>query len=130
MEELVAGIFLSAEEHSFSHYRTFICRCLLFVIFLLTFFRADPRILIFDEATSALDSESEHLVQKAMEEVVVGRTVLMIAHRISTIRHAHIIVAMENGKIVEMGSHDELVAKKGLYEKLVAAQMQNSVLQL
>eukprot|EP00026_Physarum_polycephalum_P005532 Phypoly_transcript_05567.p1 GENE.Phypoly_transcript_05567~~Phypoly_transcript_05567.p1 ORF type:complete len:604 (+),score=103.38 Phypoly_transcript_05567:30-1841(+) len=84
----------------------------------------NPRILIFDEATSALDSENEQMVQKAMEEVVVGRTVLIIAHRISTIRNAQIIVVMQNGKIVEMGPHGELMAKQGFYEKLVAAQMQ------
>lgn len=62
----------------------------------------DPKILIFDEATSALDSENERMVQKAMEEVVVGRTVLIIAHRISTIRNAHVIVVMDSGNLLEI----------------------------
>ena len=61
---------------------------------------------------------------------MVGRTVLIIAHRISTIRNANVIVAMENGRIAEMGTHEELVNRRGLYEKLVAAQMQNNAMQL
>jgi len=85
----------------------------------------DPKILIFDEATSALDSENERMVQRAMREVVVGRTVLIIAHRISTIRNAHTIVAMDGGEIMEVGGHDELMAKNGLYSKLVNTQLQN-----
>ncbi len=67
------------------------------------------------------------MVQRAMEEVVVGRTVLIIAHRISTIRNANVIVAMESGRIVETGTHNELLAKRGLYEKLVTTQLQNDV---
>ena len=62
--------------------------------------------------------------------MVVGRTVLIIAHRISTIRNANVIVAMDGGRIAEMGSHDELMSKRGLYEKLVATQMQNNIMQL
>ena len=78
-----------------------------------------PRIMILDEATSALDNISERQVQAALERATTGRTVLVIAHRLSTIRNADHIVVMEAGKVVEQGSWDELVAKKGLFEKLV-----------
>lgn len=83
--------------------------------------------MIFDEATSALDSENERLVQKAMSEVIVGRTTMIIAHRLSTVRRADVIVVMKEGRIEEMGSHDQLVARQGLYEKLVATQIQNDL---
>ena len=82
----------------------------------------DAPILLLDEATSALDSESEALVQKALEEAAKGRTTLAIAHRLSTVRKADRIVVMEKGCIVEMGSHDELVASGGLYARLAAMQ--------
>jgi len=85
----------------------------------------DPKIIIFDEATSALDSENERLVQRAMEEVVIGRTVLVIAHRISTVKRADVIITMQEGKIVETGKHDELLALGGLYCQLVTTQLQN-----
>ena len=79
----------------------------------------NPRILILDEATSALDYESEAIVQRNMAAICDGRTVIVIAHRLSSVRHAHRIVAMDRGRIVEMGSHDELVAKpNGLYAHL------------
>ena len=78
--------------------------------------------MLLDEATSALDSESEALVQKALEEAAKGRTTLAIAHRLSTVRKADRIVVMEKGRIVEMGSHDELVASGGLYARLAAMQ--------
>ncbi|MBR9988943.1 MAG: ABC transporter ATP-binding protein [Gemmatimonadetes bacterium] len=82
----------------------------------------DPPILIFDEATSALDSESERLVQEAIEHLLEGRTVFVIAHRLSTILKADQIVAMEGGRIVQRGTHDELVAEGGLYRKLYRLQ--------
>ena len=78
-----------------------------------------PRVLIFDEATSALDYESEAIIQKNMRAICQGRTVFIIAHRLSAVRHAHRIIAMEKGRIAEMGSHDELIAKpQGLYAHL------------
>jgi subfamily B ATP-binding cassette protein MsbA len=82
----------------------------------------DPRILILDEATSALDSESESLVQEALNRLMSGRTCFIIAHRLSTVRHADVILVMRNGQIVERGRHDELVAQGGLYESLVRRQ--------
>jgi subfamily B ATP-binding cassette protein MsbA len=82
----------------------------------------DPPILIFDEATSALDSESERLVQEAIEHLLEGRTVFVSAHRLSTIRHADQIVVMENGRIVQRGRHEELLAEGGLYRHLYRLQ--------
>ena len=78
----------------------------------------NPPILILDEATSALDTESERLVQSALETLIADRTVLVIAHRLSTIQKADMIIVMDEGRIVEQGNHDNLVAKKGLYSKL------------
>jgi ATP-binding cassette, subfamily B, bacterial MsbA len=82
----------------------------------------DPPILILDEATSSLDSESERLVQVALERLMVGRTTLVIAHRLSTIRKADRIVVLVKGRIVEQGTHDELLAQKAEYNKLYALQ--------
>ncbi|XP_037087475.1 LOW QUALITY PROTEIN: mitochondrial potassium channel ATP-binding subunit-like [Pollicipes pollicipes] len=79
----------------------------------------DPRILVLDEATSALDAESEKVVQEALDRVVTGRTVLVIAHRLSTVRNADTIAVIADGKVAEMGSHAELVRKRGLYWDLV-----------
>jgi subfamily B ATP-binding cassette protein MsbA len=82
----------------------------------------NPPIMILDEATSALDTESERLVQEALEKLMQGRTSLIIAHRLSTVQHADLIVVLHAGQIVEMGSHEELILKKGNYQKLVAMQ--------
>lgn len=82
----------------------------------------NPPIMILDEATSALDTESEKLVQVALENMMQNRTSIVIAHRLSTIQKADVIVVMQKGKIVEQGSHDELIAKQGTYNKLVTMQ--------
>ncbi len=82
----------------------------------------NPPIMILDEATSALDTQSEKLVQDALEKMMASRTSLVIAHRLSTIQKAHLILVMEKGKIVEQGTHEELLAKKGQYSKLVDLQ--------
>jgi subfamily B ATP-binding cassette protein HlyB/CyaB len=79
----------------------------------------NPRILIFDEATSALDYESERIIQNNMRAICQGRTVLIVAHRLSTVRQADRILVMENGRLAEHGSHDELMAHGGLYANLV-----------
>lgn len=82
----------------------------------------DPRILILDEATSSLDTESEALVQEALERLMQGRSCLIIAHRLSTVRNADRILALQNGKIVESGCHEELIEMNGLYARLVRQQ--------
>jgi len=82
----------------------------------------DPRILILDEATSSLDTESEILVQQALERLMQGRTTFVIAHRLSTIQGADIIVVLNKRKIEEIGSHKELLAKDGLYARLYRKQ--------
>jgi len=82
----------------------------------------NPPIMVLDEATSALDTESEQLVQKALEEMTKNRTSLVIAHRLSTIQRADLIVVMKQGEIVEQGKHEDLLAKKGEYFKLVTMQ--------
>ncbi|MEO1669597.1 MAG: ABC transporter ATP-binding protein [Cyanobacteria bacterium J06631_2] len=84
----------------------------------------DPRILILDEATSALDSESEALVQEALERIMQERTVFVIAHRLATVRRADRILVLEKGQIVESGSHQELLARDGAYAKFYARQFQ------
>jgi subfamily B ATP-binding cassette protein MsbA len=82
----------------------------------------NPAILILDEATSALDSESEKLVQDALNKLMKGRTSFVIAHRLSTIRNANHIFVLDKGEIAETGTHDELIAKKGIYSNLVELQ--------
>ena len=78
--------------------------------------------MILDEATSALDTESEKLVQVALENMMQNRTSIVIAHRLSTIQKADVIVVMQKGRIVEQGTHDELLAHNGTYKKLVTMQ--------
>ena len=85
---------------------------------------ADPRILILDEATSSVDAEAEYLIQQALEKVMQGRTSLVIAHRLSTIRNADKIIALHDGKISEVGNHDELLAHGGLYSQLYQRQLE------
>jgi len=82
----------------------------------------NPSILILDEATSALDTESERLVQEALDNLMHGRTTLVIAHRLSTIKNADLICVMHEGRIVERGTHDTLIAQGGYYKKLVDMQ--------
>ena len=83
----------------------------------------NPPLLILDEATSALDSESEQLVQQALDRLMKNRTTLVIAHRLSTIRNADMICVLHEGRIVERGTHDQLLALNGYYSRLV--EMQN-----
>jgi ABC-type multidrug transport system fused ATPase/permease subunit len=85
---------------------------------------ADPRILILDEATSSVDAEAEYLIQQALEEVMKGRTSLVIAHRLSTIRNADQIIALAEGRISEVGNHDELLTRGGLYSQLYRRQLE------
>jgi ABC-type multidrug transport system fused ATPase/permease subunit len=85
---------------------------------------ADPRILILDEATSSVDAEAEYLIQQALERVLKGRTALVIAHRLSTVRNADKIIVLNHGRIAEVGSHQELMQRKGLYSQLYQRQME------
>lgn len=82
----------------------------------------NPRLLIFDEATSALDYESERIIQKNLQRICQGRTVIMIAHRLSTLQHANKIMVVDKGELVEFGSHSQLMARKGLYYYLYSQQ--------
>ena len=92
---------------------------------LLSFVRAllyDPSILILDEATSSVDTESEQLIQQAIDKLIRGRTSIVIAHRLSTIRKASKIIVLDKGEIVEMGTHEELLLRQGYYYKLYQLQ--------
>src|SRR5690606_20113338 len=94
---------------------------------LLSFARAlaqDPRILVLDEATSSVDAEAEGLIQRAVAEVMVGRTSLVVAHRLSTILHADEILVLHHGEVRERGTHRALLALGGLYERLYRLQLQ------
>ena len=83
---------------------------------------ADPKILILDEATSSVDTRTERKIQDAMVQLMKNRTSLIIAHRLSTIRDADKIVVMDQGRVVEIGSHEELLAKQGKYYELYMTQ--------
>ena len=85
----------------------------------------NPAILILDEATSSLDTESEYLVQKAIDNLMADRTVLVIAHRLTTVENADFIIAMENGKIVETGTHQDLLIQDGIYTRLYNKQFKS-----
>src|SRR6266700_3437299 len=92
-------------------------------------FLADPEILILDEATSSVDTRTEMQIQKAMTELMKGRTSFVIAHRLSTIRDADLILVMNHGSIIEKGTHKELLAKGGFYADLYNSQFTGRVLQ-
>jgi ATP-binding cassette subfamily B protein len=85
----------------------------------------NPRILILDEATSAVDNETERVIQAALDNLVQGRTTIAIAHRLSTLRNASRIIVMENGVVAEVGKHDDLLARGGVYTRLHQAQLVN-----
>ena len=85
-----------------------------------------PRIVVLDEATAHLDSESEAAVQQALDTALEGRTALLIAHRLSTVRHADRILVVDNGRIVQSGSHEQLLARGGLYADLYRTQFATS----
>ncbi len=84
----------------------------------------DPRILILDEATSSVDTETEREIQAALENLIRGRTTIAIAHRLSTLRRADRLVVVENGRVAEIGRHDELLGARGSYSRLHQAQME------
>ena len=83
----------------------------------------NPKILLLDEATSSLDAESEQAVQETLKKARVGRTSIVVAHRLSTVRDANCIAVMQNGKVVESGTHTSLMTKRGAYYDLVTAQV-------
>ena len=97
---------------------------------LLTIARAmleNAPMLILDEATSSVDTRTEVLIQKAMDNLMKGRTSFVIAHRLSTIKNADLILVLYNGNVVEQGTHDELIAKGGFYKELYNSQFSNDI---
>ena len=89
-------------------------------------FLKDPAILILDEATSALDNTTEVLIQQSLDELCKGRTTLVVAHRLSTVRNADEIAVIMNGKVTERGTHDELIAENGTYKSLYQLQFRDN----
>lgn len=87
---------------------------------------ADNRVLILDEATSSVDTRTEERIQKAMDNLMEGRTSFIIAHRLSTIRNADLILVMKDGDIIEQGNHEELLAQKGFYADLYNSQFEDA----
>lgn len=97
---------------------------------LISFIRAyvyDPKVLVLDEATSSIDTESEKLIQNAIDILTKGRTSIVIAHRLATIQKADKIIVMDNGEILEMGNHQELLKKNGQYKKLFELQFKDEI---
>jgi subfamily B ATP-binding cassette protein MsbA len=94
---------------------------------LIAFMRAylvQPTVLVLDEATSSIDSESEQLIQRATAAITRNRTSLIVAHRLSTIRHADRIMVLDQGQLSQSGSHDELMGEEGMYKELVLSQVE------
>jgi ABC-type multidrug transport system fused ATPase/permease subunit len=94
---------------------------------LIAFMRAylvQPTVLVLDEATSSIDSESEQLIQRATEAITRGRTSLIVAHRLSTIRHADRIMVLDQGRLIQAGSHVQLMGEEGMYKDLVLSQVE------
>ena len=87
---------------------------------------ADPPVLILDEATSSIDTRTESIVQKGMDNLMKGRTVFVIAHRLSTIRNSDAIMVLEHGRIIERGTHEDLLALKGTYYQLYTGKLELS----
>lgn len=85
---------------------------------------ADAPVLVLDEATSSIDTRTEKLIQEGMDNLMVGRTVFVIAHRLSTVRNSNAIVVLDNGEIIERGSHGDLLRQKGQYYKLYTGQFE------
>jgi ATP-binding cassette subfamily B multidrug efflux pump len=79
---------------------------------------ADPPVMIMDEATSSIDTRTEQIVQEGMDRLMNGRTVFVIAHRLSTVKNSNVIIVLDHGRIIERGTHDDLIAKKGEYYQL------------
>ncbi|MCL4150365.1 UNVERIFIED_CONTAM: hypothetical protein GTU68_018310 [Idotea baltica] len=97
---------------------------------LISFIRAmvfDPKIVVLDEATSSVDTETEELIQNAIQKMMTGRTSIVIAHRLSTIQNADKILVLDHGEIVEQGNHNELMAKNGFYNQLYNMQYKEVV---